>query len=73
MTIEPNSPLELDAVMYALSRGEQASFVPRLRATFAAKDAEIERLRAALEEIAGCPNEGPFLRRLARRALGGGR
>lgn len=31
-------------------------------------EAENERLRAALTEIADCPNEGPFLRRLAREA-----
>lgn len=48
---EPNSPLELDAVMYALSRGEQAGFVPRLRATFAARDAEIARLRGIVEGV----------------------
>ena len=48
---EPNSPLELDAVMYALSKGEQAAFVPRLRATFAARDAEIARLRAMADAL----------------------
>lgn len=44
----PNSPLELDAVFHALSRGDQASFVPRLRATVKAKDEEIVRLRSAV-------------------------
>ena len=51
MAFEPNSPLELDAVMFALSKGEQAGFVPRLRATFAARDREIAALRATVVAV----------------------
>lgn len=48
MTAEPNSAAELDAVFYAMSRGDHASFVPRLRATIDVRDLEIRVLKRAL-------------------------
>ena len=59
-------PFDLDQMKRRASNGYvSGAYVSDLVAV-------VERFRAALEEIAECPNEGPFLRRLARRALDGG-
>lgn len=72
--IEPLSPEGLAEVRAAWGRYGAPATGGRLLATVDAKDAEIERLRAALREIAAPDPEGYSnvgdLQRIAREVLG---